>query len=823
MGESPIGESGIAAQAPARPAPEGAGAGRKVLHIIGYSHVDAAWLWPWRDSSNLALTTFHSALDRMNEFPEFCFSASSSMHYRWVQRADPRMFGEIRERIRQGRWEVVGAWPVEPDCNLPAAESFARHCLYGKEYCRGELGADVRIGLNPDSFGHAAGLPEILRHANYGYYVFMRPQPQEQALPLPLVFWWEAPDGSRVLTLRICRTYDGSAADVRRVLPEIFMPGLDHAAFFLGVGDHGGAVTKRQIEEILAMRQDASLPELRFSTLKSFFAAVESSPGFAALPVIQSELQHHSRGCYSANGEVKFVNRRAERGLSQAETIALAASLSAGHPYPGEEFAASWWKLCFNQFHDLMAGTALYSDYRDLRDGVGYATETATTSKVEALETMSRRTDLRSVRESALFLFNPLPWRRRVLVDCIRQKKSESGEPLTQLIAAGGEATPVQWRPSPSMTPFYPRLAAWVELPACGYKVFELAPGDAPAPGRFLDFFTVSESGLGLSSLRAADGVEMLARPIGMVAIRDTSDTWAHDVARFRDVIGRPELVSSRLVEDGPVLRVTRQFARWRNSEIYLDIMQFADSDTLRLKLVVNWREQEQMLKLEIPTAFAGPRIFAKVPGAAIERKVNGDEEPCQDWAAVQGRIGNAEYSVAILNRETYSYDCLDGLFRTVVIRSAPFARHNPAQVPAQDASYYAWQDQGRQERTFWIACAQGPQAKMNLDRKAEELQTPAEYVFDSAHSGPAPRENSFLEVTPANVWVLAVKRAESGGGVIVRVQERSGEATRVRLKSALLGLDDSAELAPWALKTFLIEAREGTRARLREVSLLEA
>lgn len=815
MGESAIGES--------QAAPADPGAGRKVLHIIGYSHVDAAWLWPWRDSSNLALTTFHSALDRMNEFPEFCFSASSSMHYRWVQRADPKMFVEIGERIRQGRWEVVGAWPVEPDCNLPAAESFARHCLYGKSYCREELRADVRIGLNPDSFGHAAGLPTILRHAGYGYYVFMRPQPQEQAIPLPLVFWWESPDGSRVLTLRICRNYDSSAADVRKVLPEIFMPGLDHAAFFLGVGDHGGAVTKRQIEEIIALRQDPSLPELRFSTLQTFFAAVESSPGFGALPVIRSELQHHSRGCYSANGEVKFVNRRAERALVQAETISLAASLSSSYPYRGQEFADSWWKLCFNQFHDLLAGTALYSDYRDLRDGVGYATETATVAKVEALETMARQTDLRSVRESALFLFNPLPWRRRALVDCIRSKKSESGEPLTHLVSEAGESVPVQWRPSPSMTPFYPRLAAWVELPACGYKVFELASGDAPPASQFLDFFTISDSGLGISSLRAADGAEMLARPIGLVAIRDTGDTWAHDVARFRDVIGRPEFVSSRLVEDGPVLRVTRQTARWQGSEIYLDIMQFSGSDTIRLKLVVNWREREQMLKLEIPTAFTEPRVFAKVPGAAIERKVNGDEEPCQDWAAVQGRLKDAEYSVAVLNRETYSYDCLDGLFRTVIIRSAPFARHNPAQVPAEDATYFAWQDQGRQERTFWIACSRGPHTGMNLDRKAEELETPAEYVFDSAHSGSAPREASFLEVTPASVWVLAVKRAERGGGVIVRVQERSGAAARVRLKSAVMGLDDSADLAPWALKTFLIESGGKKRARLREVSLLEA
>ncbi len=109
---------------------------KKVIHIIGYSHIDAAWLWPWRDGSDTVLTTFRSALNRINETPGFCYSHSSSAHYRWVERADPEMLSEIKQRIREGRWEVVGGWPVEPDCNIPSTESFVRHALYGKAYCQ---------------------------------------------------------------------------------------------------------------------------------------------------------------------------------------------------------------------------------------------------------------------------------------------------------------------------------------------------------------------------------------------------------------------------------------------------------------------------------------------------------------------------------------------------------------------------------------------------------------------------------------------------------------------------------------------------------------
>ncbi len=792
---------------------------KKVLHIIGHSHIDAAWLWPWRDGADTALTTFRSALNRMNETPDFCYSHSSSAHYRWVERADPAMLAEIQQRIHEGRWEVVGGWPVEPDCNIPATESFVRHSLYGKAYCRRVLGTDVKIGFNPDSFGHAAGLPAVLKRAGYGYYVFMRPQ--EHEMNLPLLFWWEAADGSRVLALRIWKDYDAGADLIRAAATGAFASGFDHGAFFLGVGDHGGAVTKEQIREVLEMRKDPSLPELRFSTLHDFFQAAERSSAFASLPVVRSELQHHSRGCYSANGEGKFLNRRAERWLGESETVSLVANLSAGHKYPAEQFAESWWKVLFCQFHDMMAGTSLYSDYQDVRDSVGYACEVAQTSKVEALETMAKRVDLSAVEEGAVFLFNPLPWQRKALVEFYTEKNPSGKAPITHLLSKDSSKIPVQWRPSASMSTFVPRISAWVDLPPCGYKVFELVHGEEPASEPYGDFAKVSDSGFGISSLKAQDGTELLSGSVGLVAISDTGDTWAHGIDEFRQEMGRPTLVSSTVVESGPVTRVTRQRARWQDSEIVLDIAQFAGLDFVELRFVIDWHEHEQILKLEIPTALVQPRIFAKVPGQVLERHPNGEEEPYQDWGAVQGKVGSTDYTVALLNNSTYSYDCLNSLFRTVLIRSAPYARHNPGQVPHNDNN--AWQDQGRQERTFWLMGGRGAYSEFNLDRRAEELQTPAEYVMDSAHSGTEPRENSFLEVMPPNVWVLAVKQAENGqGATIIRIQERSGNATHATLKSSLFGLDHTVELSPWELKTLRIKPQKGRPAEIQEVSLLE-
>jgi alpha-mannosidase len=797
----------------------------RVLHIIGYSHIDAAWLWPWRDGSNVALTTFRSALDRMKENMDFRYCHSSAIHYSWVERADPKMFEEVRQRVREGRWEVVGGWPVEPDCNIPSTESFVRHSLYGKNYFQRAFGVDVNIGLNPDSFGHGAGLPSILRRAGYRYYVFMRPQ--EHEMKLPLLFWWEAPDGSRVLTLRIRRGYSMSAERIADAAQNNFAAGFNHGAYFLGVGDHGGAVTKAQIARVLEQQQDATLPELRFSTVGQFFAAVESAPAMTSLPVIRTELQHHARGCYSAYGEGKQLNRRAERWLGQAEAVSLAANLQNEHPYPLQDYATAWGKVLFNQFHDLMAGTAFYPAYQDARDSMGWACETAQTTRVEALESMARRVDLGAVKEGAVFLFNSLPWSRKALVEYHTDKDPgvapwapPSQTPITHLETRDKQKIPIQWRPADSMTQFWPRISAWVDLPPCGYKVLELVHGTPPETPPYNDFFSVSDHGFGISSLKAADGKELLAGPVGLVIISDPSDTWAHGIAKFRQEIARPQFVSSQQIEDGPVTRVTRQRAKWNDSEIVLDIAQFKAMDVIELRFIIDWREHEQILKLEIPTALAAPRLFAKVPGASIERLTNGEEEPYQDWVAVQGRVGAEDYTVGLINNQTYSYDCLQGLLRTILIRSAPFARHDPHQVPHNDNN--AWQDQGRQERRFWLVRARGAVTALELDRLAEEMQTPAEYVMDSAHEGTEARERSFFQLSPGNVVLLALKRAEQGDAIIVRLQERAGKATEFALESAPLNLNHRAQIKPWEIKTLLLEGARGKQAQVREVNLLE-
>ena len=122
------------------------------IHLVANAHIDPAWMWHWDEGYAEILATFKSALDRLNEEDELVFSASSAAFYAWVERVAPAMFAAIRDRVREGRWVLVGGWWVEADCNIPSGESFARQALYAQRYFLEKFGVTSKTGFSPDSF-----------------------------------------------------------------------------------------------------------------------------------------------------------------------------------------------------------------------------------------------------------------------------------------------------------------------------------------------------------------------------------------------------------------------------------------------------------------------------------------------------------------------------------------------------------------------------------------------------------------------------------------------------------------------------------------------
>ena len=135
------------------------------ISAVGNSHIDMAWLWPWTETVEVVRNTFGTALDLMNEYPDFKFTASAAQAYTWIEEKYPEMFKQIQQRVKEGRWEVIGGMWVEPDLNMPDGESLVRQILYGKNYFKAKFDVDIKIGWNPDSFGYNWQLPQIYKRS----------------------------------------------------------------------------------------------------------------------------------------------------------------------------------------------------------------------------------------------------------------------------------------------------------------------------------------------------------------------------------------------------------------------------------------------------------------------------------------------------------------------------------------------------------------------------------------------------------------------------------------------------------------------------------
>lgn len=364
------------------------------IYIIGNAHLDPVWLWRWFDGYNEVMQTFRSALDRLSEYDYTVFNCSSASYYKWVENTDPEMFRELSERIKEGRWIVVNGWNVQPDCNIPSAESFARQALYSQLYYYKKFGRICHTGYNVDSFGHNAMLPQLLIKGGMRNYVFMRPGMHENPNIPEGAFWWESPDGSKVMTYRINGTYGASGtkdidARYKQACERADSSGCPQMVF-CGIGNHGGGPTKGDIEHIYNIKQTAGR-DVKFSSPDEYFYAV--CENYTDMPTWKSEMQHHASGCYSATSLVKQLNRQCETALYSAELWDAAASKIKNRDTAKEQIAEAWDTVCFNQFHDILCGCSIMEAYEDVKHTAGHAITVADRIKIRAFISIAREID----------------------------------------------------------------------------------------------------------------------------------------------------------------------------------------------------------------------------------------------------------------------------------------------------------------------------------------------------------------------------------------------------------------------------------------------
>lgn len=155
----------------------------KHIYLICNAHLDPVWMWEKDEGIAEVLSTFRVAADFCEQYPDFIFNHNESVLYEWVEEYDPTLFARIQKLVTDGRWNIIGGFYLQPDCNMPSGEAMVRQALVGRNYFYDKFGAVPRVAINFDSFGHTRGLVQILQKSGYEAYMVCRPTQENCPLP----------------------------------------------------------------------------------------------------------------------------------------------------------------------------------------------------------------------------------------------------------------------------------------------------------------------------------------------------------------------------------------------------------------------------------------------------------------------------------------------------------------------------------------------------------------------------------------------------------------------------------------------------------------
>ncbi len=800
------------------------------MMMIGHGHIDPVWLWRWPEGVAVVHSTFRSALDRMKEFPDMVFTASSAQFYQWIADNDPDMLKEIRQRVEEGRWNIVGGWWIEPDVNIPCGESLVRQGLYGQLTFQKLFNKRAKVAFNPDSFGHPGTLPQIIAKQGMDNYCFMRPAAHEKTIPSDL-FWWESPDGSRVMTYRIQNSYGDNGDSARQNLEAIVkiapqQPMKTFMAFY-GVGDHGGGPTKECLKNVEEIRKEKGAPKISYGSLDGYFEKMRAEKALT-IPVLKEDLQHHSVGCYTAESSLKKGNALAEEALMKAEKICTAGELLWKANYPKSEFTAAWQKLLFMQFHDSMAGTALVSHYKDVAEGHGFAQNIAHDAESIAIQKLEWQIPTTDKEAQYLIAFNPHAWevKAEIHYDISWNDQPEN----TSVVDSGNKSLPHQWVLAESQCGDRKGLLFEAALPPFGYEQFRVIKGSpatiaspAKAEGNVLEneFYKLTFLSDGTVSIYDKSvGKDLFPQGKGgcrAVVINDTSDTWSHKIVNYEEEIGAFSNAVAKVLENGPLRATVRTVSTYGSSRLTIDWSLYAASKRIDSEVSLDWHEHLKMLKFSFPTNLDSPASTYAVPYGFIQREVNGDENPGQHWIDVTGSLESIPYGLSVINDSKYGYDVKGNDLRVSIARSAVYAQHNPAKLyPDKE---YVWQDQGIQTFRMALVPHKGDWKEVNIPRISEEFLSQPVSLYQGIHGGHLPLKSAFLQVDVPNVNVAAIKKSEEGDDIIIRCVETQGKATDATLNFLTENASWKMSFKPCEIKTLRCNAGKGS---IREVDLLE-
>ena len=809
----------------------GAAPQKDTIQVVGHAHMDMNWLWTYSETMQMCNDNLRQVVAFMKEFPDYTMVQSQASVYNFVEKVDPPLFELIKKYVKEGRLEPVGGMWTEGDENLPSGEAISRSFLLGQRYFQSRFGKMATIGWLPDNFGHISQMPQILKLAGCDYFYFHRCKPYLGT------FWWMAPDSSKVLCYAN-DTYNGDITPELKNEINKFSPEKRRILQITGVGDHGGGPTRANINMVHQLDKTPGYPSVKFTTASDFFS--KAAKEMDGRPVHRGEMQFIFEGCYTNVADIKAGNRNSENALYSSEFFNTLRWLN-GDKYPAEDFHELWTTVAFNQFHDILPGSAINEANKEAIARYSEVLRKSTELRNNAFRKMADEVKFQTGMGQPVVAYNLQPEKRKALVEAniysneepataklanwgdyyssnkiIAVDKGQGAVPTVLVRDASGKSYPAQivwgkWTP-----PGYTSKVQFIvdDMPAGGYKTFYV---DMAKPGEYnqaipfknntfeTDFFSIRfdmKTGaiVSLYDKRTKkeyvkEGGQLNKLRIYLEDKKGGMKSWTiNKIVKEEDV---KNVESVKVVEDGPVRACIETVKTWGKSRFIERTYVYRSYPRIDYNMEVHWLEtgsdstDSPMLRALFPLAIQNPGFYCQVPFDVVERpidgKINGKVAPSylKSQSDIYGVLAEKNDGQEVPAQKWV--DLTDGQTGIALLNNTKYGHsyHNG------DLRITLMRSAGNPDiypnlGKFIINYALYPHAgdwKNGVWAEGDDFNVPVyaaeppSLALVTTHAT-RPEEESFFSVTPANVVMTGMKQAEEAEELIIRLVEVEGKET---------------------------------------------
>ncbi|WP_168118739.1 alpha-mannosidase [Paenibacillus sp. HB172176] len=769
-----------------------------VMHMVGQSHIDVAWLWPLKETQRKVGRTFSTICALMDRYPDFAYSQSQPQLYAYTKAYYPELYERIKARVAEGRWELVGGMWVEPDLNIPSGESLVRQILYGQRFYEKEFGKRSIIEWLPDTFGYCASLPQLMKQAGIDYFMTTKLGWNDTNTFPHTLFNWVGIDGTSIVAYQNHGLNEHTRPlDVQRHWgANANKDSHEQLMLLYGHGDGGGGVTHEMLENIERAELMIGQPSCRFSTAEAFFSEIGRTR--PSLPEWHGDLYLElHRGTLTTHAYNKRGNRKAEQLYRKAEIWSRFAELN------GANFAASagleegWELILLNQFHDIIPGTAISEVYATSREQYERVFQLGEQALDQGLSTLAAEMNTEGEGKPYV-VFNSQGWNRTGIVLLEGDSRLADMEVWDESGVLPSDA----WRGEEEKDLM--KLAVQVrDVPGFGCRVIWLRPKaersvsgtddqgvialpDVWETDRWLLHF--NESGEIIRWLDKSEGRELIPdgeRANELQLFDDTPvewDAWDLDPRFEQQPADRAELLESSATVRGETLDLLR--FRWRigRSFVEQELMLYKHTGRVDFVTRVDWQEDYKVLKAAFPVDILATRATYEIPFGALTRPTHRNTSWEQAQFEVCGHrfadLSENGYGVSLMNDCKYGYDIHGSVMRLTLLRAPAW--------PDKHA------DRGRHAFTYSLYPHGGDWRQSKVVREAADLNEPLQAVAAEPHPGLRGASHAWLAFESDHVQLDTIKKAEDGNGTIIRMYESGGG----RAEAVLQGLPESARIS---------------------------